>query len=65
MCCLSRVVGFSLYKLAATTGCKYLGRNPLDDPAWGEDCEHVAFHKCMIANHGAKVRIFKESLSRF
>lgn len=60
--------GLGVYKLAKTTGCLYNGTNPetfalntvynearITIP---EECEHVAFHRCMIDLHQSKIRIF-------
>jgi hypothetical protein len=54
--------GFGIYKYNKTIGCRYQGSNP-EFSMETEDCEHVALHKCMIRIHGAKIRIYNESIS--
>jgi hypothetical protein len=61
--------GFAIYKLPATRNCKYAGINSTcqiaeifgtksgTGPCNKEVCEHVAFHKDMIDQHGAKLFI--------
>lgn len=60
--------GVGIYKLNMTIGCRYNGSNPDTFAAstnYGkargsapEDCEHVAFHRCMSERHNAKIQIF-------
>merc|ERR1719161_2564263 len=44
--------GLALYRTSAIGNCKYNGHPPLEQPqkaqTFGEDCEHVAFHNCMV-----------------
>lgn len=57
---LSAFAGLAFYKLRAGDGCAYLGRNPDDPPEMGEDCEHVAFHRCARERNGARIMMFSQ-----
>jgi hypothetical protein len=66
---ISAFNGFAMYKYKYMKGCRYIGHSHkrLDDflghpSAIGEDCEHVAFHKCMIAKHSARIMIYSDAL---
>ncbi len=69
---ISAFNGLGIYKLNFTTGCHYNGSNSevfAENTLFKktrltvtEDCEHVAFHKCMLASHQARLRIFSEPL---
>lgn len=55
--------GIAIYKLAAIRNCRYDGENreshvisPMGD------CEHVAFHKCMREENGARIVIDKNDV---
>lgn len=57
--------GIAFYKLNYTRHCRFNGEHAWDDAAtvnhtYQEDCEHVAFQKCMGNKNNAKVVIFHE-----
>jgi hypothetical protein len=64
---ISAFNGVGLYKMSIIGDCRYVGTNTHTYPirtlynmsrtAIYEDCEHVAFHKC-ISNNGGRVSIF-------
>jgi hypothetical protein len=47
--------GLAVYKYNYTIGCKYNGSSLESGVKY--DCEHVAFHKCIIARHGGRIMI--------
>jgi hypothetical protein len=47
--------GLAVYKYNYTIGCKYNGSSLESGSKF--DCEHVAFHKCIIARHGGRIMI--------
>ena len=60
---ISAFNGLAIYKIDATEGCWYNSSNaePHNKLGWNpRDCEHVAFHRCMIDRHRAKVMIFSK-----
>ena len=60
--------GLAIYRLNATTGCAYhgeasgYGHTNASLRAVVDDCEHVAFHRCLAARHGARIMIYKYCL---
>lgn len=57
--------GIAFYKLNYTRHCRFNGEHAWDDSTtvnhtYVEDCEHVAFQKCMGNKNNAKVVIFNE-----
>jgi hypothetical protein len=47
--------GLAVYKYNYTIGCKYNASSL--ESGLKYDCEHVAFHKCIIARHGGRIMI--------
>jgi hypothetical protein len=47
--------GLAVYKYDYTIGCKYNGSS--QESGNNQDCEHVAFHRCITARHGGRVMI--------
>jgi hypothetical protein len=44
-----------VYKYDYTIGCKYNGSSL--ESGNKQDCEHVAFHRCITAKHGGRIMI--------
>jgi hypothetical protein len=47
--------GLAVYKYDYTIGCKYNGSSL--ESGNKQDCEHVAFHRCITAKHGGRIMI--------
>ena len=60
---ISAFNGIALYRYQFTIGCKYDGRERERVFLTQEECEHVPFHKCMIAKNNATIVIYKDSLT--
>jgi hypothetical protein len=54
--------GFAIYRFKHTRGCHYIGHETLADGKKIDDCEHAAFHKCMISKHKSRIMIYSNSL---
>jgi hypothetical protein len=54
--------GLAVYKYDYTIGCKYNGSSL--ESGNKEDCEHVAFHRCITAKHGGRIMIHVNHLSQ-
>jgi hypothetical protein len=69
---LSAFNGFAIYKYQVVDSCYYNGTNEevfapytsynISRKSIYEDCEHVAFHKCMIRKNNARIRISSKYL---
>ena len=59
---ISAFNGLALYRYQYTIGCTYDGFESRRFFAV-EECEHVPFHKCMIAKNNATIMIYKDSLT--
>ena len=53
--------GIAIYQYNYTFGCEYIGKE-VGRRGTPFDCEHVSFHKCMIAKNNATIVVYKHSL---
>ena len=61
---ISAFNGIAIYRYNYTIGCQYDGLDRKSHYLTAEDCEHVAFHKCITTKNNGKVVIYKHSLNK-